>query len=70
MSSDYSARHLSVLEGLEAVRKRLGVYKGIVEVDGETKKILNSVSDNLTGQEAQRGLLGLERYSMISKRIW
>lgn len=55
---------------LEAERKKRAVYKGLVEVDGDTKAILNNVADNLKGMEGQRGLLGLDRYSMISKRIW
>lgn len=55
---------------LEAERKRKDVYKGLVEVDGDTKMILNDKRDNLRGEEGGRGLLGLERYSMISKRIW
>lgn len=55
---------------LEAERKRKDVYKGIVELDADTKAILNNPADNLKGVEGQKGLLGLERYSMISKRIW
>ena len=55
---------------LEAERKKQGVYKGVVEVDSDTKMILNNKRDNLKGEESGRGLLGLERYSMISKRIW
>lgn len=66
----------------DAERKRRGVYIGVVEVDAETKRVLNRDRDNLQGVQRTRGvgtgpggtgtsgLFGLERYSMISKRIW
>ncbi len=53
MSSDYSARHLSVLEGLEAVRKRPGMYIGSTDPRGLMhclwEIIDNSVDEALGG---------------------
>ena len=51
--SDYSARHLSVLEGLEAVRKRPGMYIGSTDARGLMhclwEIIDNSVDEALAG---------------------
>ncbi|WP_207456676.1 DNA gyrase/topoisomerase IV subunit B [Herbiconiux sp. SYSU D00978] len=53
MASDYSARHLSVLEGLEAVRKRPGMYIGSTDSRGLMhclwEIIDNSVDEALAG---------------------
>ncbi len=53
MSSDYSARHLSVLEGLDAVRKRPGMYIGTTDSRGLMhclwEIIDNSVDEALGG---------------------
>ncbi|MFZ7087904.1 DNA gyrase/topoisomerase IV subunit B [Curtobacterium sp. RRHDQ10] len=53
MSSDYNARHLSVLEGLEAVRKRPGMYIGSTDSRGLMhclwEIIDNSVDEALAG---------------------
>ncbi len=52
-ASDYSARHLSVLEGLEAVRKRPGMYIGSTDSRGMMhclwEIIDNSVDEALGG---------------------
>ena len=52
-TSDYSARHLSVLEGLEAVRKRPGMYIGSTDSRGLMhclwEIIDNSVDEALAG---------------------
>jgi DNA gyrase subunit B len=57
MSADYSARHLSVLEGLEAVRKRPGMYIGSTDSRGLMhclwEIIDNSVDEALGGSGAQ-----------------
>jgi len=56
-SSDYSARHLSVLEGLEAVRKRPGMYIGSTDSRGLMhclwEIIDNSVDEALAGHGSQ-----------------
>jgi DNA gyrase subunit B len=52
-ASDYTARHLSVLEGLEAVRKRPGMYIGSTDARGLMhclwEIIDNSVDEALAG---------------------
>lgn len=52
-TNDYSARHLSVLEGLEAVRKRPGMYIGSTDSRGLMhclwEIIDNSVDETLAG---------------------
>ena len=56
-NSDYSARHLSVLEGLEAVRKRPGMYIGSTDSRGLMhclwEIIDNSVDEALAGHGDQ-----------------
>ncbi len=55
-STDYTARHLQVLEGLEAVRKRPGMYIGSTDSRGLThclwEIIDNSVDEALGGHAA------------------
>jgi DNA gyrase subunit B len=57
MAADYSARHLSVLEGLEAVRKRPGMYIGSTDSRGLMhclwEIIDNSVDEALGGSGSQ-----------------
>lgn len=59
-SSDYSARHLSVLEGLEAVRKRPGMYIGSTDERGLMHCIWeiidNSVDEVLAGHGSRIGI--------------
>ncbi|HWL03268.1 MAG TPA: ATP-binding protein, partial [Microbacteriaceae bacterium] len=54
MATEYSARHLSVLEGLEAVRKRPGMYIGSTDSRGLMhclwEIIDNSVDEALSGE--------------------
>jgi DNA gyrase subunit B len=58
--SSYSARHLTVLEGLEAVRKRPGMYIGTTDSRGLMhclwEIIDNSVDEALAGHGAEIGV--------------
>ena len=60
MSNEYSARHLSVLEGLEAVRKRPGMYIGSTDERGLMhclwEIIDNSVDEALAGHGTEIGV--------------
>ncbi len=60
-SADYSARHLSVLEGLEAVRKRPGMYIGSTDSRGLMhclwEIIDNSVDEALGGHGSVIGVI-------------
>jgi DNA gyrase subunit B len=60
-NTDYSARHLSVLEGLEAVRKRPGMYIGSTDSRGLMhclwEIIDNSVDEALAGHGSQIDIL-------------
>ncbi|MBO9578922.1 MAG: DNA topoisomerase IV subunit B, partial [Microbacteriaceae bacterium] len=60
MASEYSARHLSVLEGLEAVRKRPGMYIGSTDSRGLMhclwEIIDNSVDEALAGHGSTIGV--------------
>ena len=60
VSTEYSARHLSVLEGLEAVRKRPGMYIGSTDERGLMhclwEVIDNSVDEALAGHGASIGV--------------
>jgi len=61
VSSDYSARHLSVLEGLDAVRKRPGMYIGSTDSRGLMhclwEIIDNSVDEALSGHGTSIGIV-------------
>ncbi len=60
LPNDYSARHLSVLEGLEAVRKRPGMYIGSTDERGLMhclwEIIDNSVDEALAGHGTAIGI--------------
>jgi DNA gyrase subunit B len=70
-NSDYSARHLSVLEGLEAVRKRPGMYIGSTDSRGLMhclwEIIDNSVDEALAGHGSQIDVL-LHRDNSVEVR--
>ncbi|MBK5305437.1 MAG: type IIA DNA topoisomerase subunit B [Frankiaceae bacterium] len=55
--SGYTARHLSVLEGLEAVRKRPGMYIGSTDTKGLTQlafEIIDNAVDEALANECDR----------------
>ena len=70
-NADYSARHLSVLEGLEAVRKRPGMYIGSTDSRGLMhclwELIDNSVDEAVAGHGSHIGVtLHLDRSVEVS----
>jgi DNA gyrase subunit B len=72
-SADYSARHLSVLEGLEAVRKRPGMYVGSTDSRGLMhclwEIIDNSVDEALGGHGSEIGVI-LHADESVEVRDW
>jgi DNA gyrase subunit B len=72
-SADYSARHLSVLEGLEAVRKRPGMYVGSTDSRGLMhclwEIIDNSVDEALGGYGSEIGVI-LHPDESVEVRDW
>ena len=73
VNSDYSARHLSVLEGLEAVRKRPGMYIGSTDSRGLMhclwEIIDNSVDEALGGHGHEIGVI-LHPDDSVEVRDW
>ena len=72
-NADYSARHLSVLEGLEAVRKRPGMYIGSTDSRGLMhclwELIDNSVDEAVAGHGSHIGVtLHSDRSVEVSDR--
>ena len=55
VSSDYSARHLSVLEGLEAVRKRPGMYIGSTDSRGLMHCLWENIEHSVDEALARHG---------------
>ncbi|MGB7423382.1 MAG: ATP-binding protein, partial [Ornithinimicrobium sp.] len=56
MATDYTARHLQVLEGLEAVRKRPGMYVGSTDSRGLMHclwEIIDNAVDEALGGHAR-----------------
>ncbi len=69
--SDYSARHLSVLEGLEAVRKRPGMYIGTTDSRGLMHclwEILDNSVDEALGGFGERIEIVLHRDGSVEVR--
>ncbi len=70
-SSDYSARHLSVLEGLEAVRKRPGMYIGSTDSRGLMHclwEIIDNAVDEALGGFGEQIDLVLHRDGSVEVR--
>lgn len=70
-SSDYSARHLSVLEGLDAVRKRPGMYIGSTDSRGLMHclwEIIDNSVDEALGDHGTQIDLRLHRDGSVEVR--